>query len=144
MIFLTKQLNYKRFPYHACTMITKGWCEVRRFLKGMWKAFTQLVTVCFYKVILHLFATDNSITTQWKSHHIKSAFKLLLFINLKDFIDTLSKLKHSLIRMRRAHLDHCLKLSSWEIVTVISYQRTIWEKSRHTKPTMSCKFDNLD
>ena len=72
MKFLTMQFNYKYVPYHACTVITKGWCEVRCFLKGVRKAFTQLQTVCFYKVILHLFTTDNSITIQYNSHHIKS------------------------------------------------------------------------
>lgn len=54
---------YNRVPYHARTMVTKGWCEVRCFLEGVRKAFTQIVTVCFHKVILHLFTTDYSITT---------------------------------------------------------------------------------
>lgn len=63
-MFMFIQFNYKYVPYHACTMVTKGWCEVSCFLEGVREAFTQLVTVCFHKVILHLFTTDNSITTQ--------------------------------------------------------------------------------
>ena len=47
--------------------------------------------------------------------------------------------------MRRAQLDQCLTSSSCEIVTVTSHHRAIGvKKSRHKKPTMSCKFDKLN
>lgn len=51
-------------PYHARTVVTKGWCEVRCLLKAVREALTQLMTICFHKVILHLFTADYAITTK--------------------------------------------------------------------------------